>query len=201
MIDKRTLETILTDQQTRCTDLLLLTKCTNEDIQVSGYRIKIQAVCEWCQELGDATYIANDVHNIATTAPDDASNIATTNHNIATSALDDTTNIVTGDYNIATSAPNDATNIAPDHLSKNKQIVDDQVRPKVKVRMSKELIRACIIEACIVEHSINELSALLNKTPDYLRNFIIPDMIAEGILLRTKPEHTRGQTYISSLQS
>jgi len=86
-------------------------------------------------------------------------------------------------------------------LSKNKQIVDDQVRPKVKARMSKEQIRACIIEACIVEHSINELSALLNKTPDYLRNFIIPDMIAEGILLRTKPEHTRGQTYISSLQS
>lgn len=145
MIDKRTLETILTAQQTRCTDLLLLTKCTNEEIQ--------------------------------------------------------TTNIVTGDYNIATSAPNDATNIAPDHLSKNKQIVDDQVRPKVKARMSKEQIRACIIEACIVEHSINELSALLNKTPDFLRNFIIPDMIAEGILLRTKPEHTRGQTYISSLQS
>lgn len=192
---------LLAAQQTRCTDLLLLTKCTNEEIQESGYRIKIQAVCEWCQELGDATYIANDVHNIATTAPDDASNIATTNHNIATSALDDTTNIVTGDYNIATSAPNDATNIAPDHLSKNKQIVDDQVRPKVKARMSKEQIRACIIEACIVEHSINELSALLNKTPDYLRNFIIPDMIAEGILLRTKPEHTRGQTYISSLQS
>ena len=190
---------LLAARQTGCTDLLLLTNRTNDEIQESGYRIKVQIVCEWCQDLNDATYIANNAHNIAAAAPNDASNIATADHNIATAVPDDTINIATDTLSEATNIATGNLSIATDHLSENKRIVDDQVRAKVKPRMSKEQIRACIIEACIVEHSINELSALLNKTPDYLRNFIIPDMIAEGILLRTKPDHTRGQTYITAL--
>ena len=106
---------------------------------------------------------------------------------MATAAYNDATNIATGYPNIATG-----------NLSENKRIVDDQVRAKVKPRMFNVLIRECIVEACVVEHSVDELSALLNKTPNYLRNFIIPDMIAEGILIRTKPEHSRGQTYITA---
>ena len=189
---------LLAARQTGCTDLLLLTNRTNDEIQESGHRIKVQTVCEWCQDLEDATYIANNAHNIATVIPKDASNIATTDHNIATAAPDDTTNIATDTLNEATNIATGNLNIAPDHLSENKRIVGDQVRAKVKPRMSKELIRECIVEACVVEHSVDELSALLNKSPNYLRNFIIPDMIAEGILLRTKPEHSRGQTYITA---
>jgi len=189
---------LLAARQTGCTDLLLLTNRTNDEIQESGHRIKVQTVCEWCQDLEDATYIANYAHNIASAAPNDASNIATTNHNIATAAPDDATNIATDTLSDATNIATGNFNIASDHLSENKRTVDDQVRAKVKPRMSKELIRECIAEACVVEHSVDELSALLNKTPNYLRNFIIPDMIAEGILLRTKPEHSRGQTYITA---
>ncbi len=189
---------LLAARLTGCTDLLLLTNRTNDEIQESGHRIKVQTVCEWCQDLEDATYIANNAHNIATVVPKDASNIATTDHNIATAVPDDTTNIATDTLSEATNIATGNLNIAPDHLSENKQIVGDQVRAKVKPRMSKELIRECIVEACVVEHSVDELSALLNKSPNYLRNFIIPDMIAEGILLRTKPEHSRGQTYITA---
>ncbi len=189
---------LLAAKQTGCTDLLLLTNRTNDEIQESGHRIKVQTVCEWCHDLEDATYIANNAHNIATVVPKDASNIATTDHNIATAAPDDTTNIATDVLCDAIYIATGNLNIASDHLSENKRTVDDQVRAKVKPRMSKELIRECIVEACVVEHSVDELSALLNKTPNYLRNFIIPDMIAEGILLRTKPEHSRGQTYITA---
>lgn len=52
MIDKRTLETILTDQQTRCTDLLLLTDHESEEIDMNGHHIKVQPVYEWSLELG-----------------------------------------------------------------------------------------------------------------------------------------------------
>lgn len=189
---------LLAARQTGCDNLLLLTDHENAEIEESGYQIKIQTVCEWSLELEDATYIANNAHNIATVVPKDASNIATTDHNIATAAPDDTANIATDVLCDAIYIATSNLNIASDHLSENKRTVDDQVRAKVKPRMSKELIRESIVEACVVEHSVDELSALLNKTPNYLRNFIIPDMIAEGILLRTKPEHSRGQTYITA---
>ena len=102
---------------------------------------------------------------------------------------------------IATSAPNIATsapNIATDHLAENKRIIDGIVKPKVKLRMTKEQIQECIIEACIVEHSIDDLAELLNKSTGYLRNFILPELVADGILLRTKPSHSPKQTYMTN---
>lgn len=103
--------------------------------------------------------------------------------NIATQVRNGTANIATYDTSIATDVDKINNNIATDHLSENKRIIDGIVRSKVKRRMSWGLIQECIIEACIVDHTIDELSALLNKTSDYLRNFIIPDMVADGTLL------------------
>ena len=117
-------------------------------------------------------------------------NVATSGANIATSGA----NIATSGANIATSGAN----IATDFLAENKRLIDSIVAPKIKLRMTKSQIRECIIEACIVEHSIEELAILLHKTPAYLRNFIIPDMVAECILLRTKPFHSPGQTYMTN---
>ncbi len=97
------------------------------------------------------------------------------------------TNIGTSDHNVDT-----------DHLAENKRIVDRIVKKKVKPRMSKEQLRECIIEVCIVDHSIDELATLLRKSPDYLLNFVIPDLVADGILLRTKPSHSPGQTYMTN---
>ncbi len=114
-------------------------------------------------------------------------------------------NIASGLPNIASDVPNiacETSNIASvkqagaiDYLEANKRLIDSIVAPKVKQRMKPEQIRACIVEACIVEHSTEELAALLHKAPAYLRNFIIPDLITEGILLRTKPRTANGQTY------
>jgi hypothetical protein len=135
-----------------------------------------------------ATSIANDATSPANVATNDATsdnNIATSGDNIATSA----SNIATSDDNIATSH---------DYIAQNKKIIDAVVKPKIKPRMQKRQIVDCIIEACIVEHTIDELADLLNKTSTYLRNFIIPDLVAEGILLPTKPRHSPGQSYFTN---
>lgn len=127
--------------------------------------------------------------------------------NVATNVgTNDTTNIdanklinnTTNGVNIGTNIGTSGDNVATDHLVENKRIVDRLVKKKVKPRMTKEQLRECIIEVCIVDHSIDELATLLRKSSDYLQNSIIPDLVAEGILLRTKPSHTPGQTYMTN---
>lgn len=135
-------------------------------------------------------------------------NMASKAANMATNIASEGANIASGLPNIASGVPNiacETSNIASvkqagaiDYLEANKRLIDSIVAPKVKQRMKPEQIRACIIEACIVEHSTEELAALLHKAPAYLRNFIIPDLITEGILLRTKPRTANGQTYITN---
>ena len=139
----------------------------------------------------DATH---KTHNPLTNSTSRETNIGT---NIGTSD----NNIGTSDNNIATSNNNIATsdnNIATDYLAENKRIIDEIVSVKIKPWMRKEQIQDCIIEACIVEHSLEELAVLLHKTTQYLRNFIIPELVADGTLLRTKPSHSPGQTYMTN---
>lgn len=137
----------------------------------------------------------------------DATNVATDNPNVATNiGTNDATNIryngliinMLNRVNIGTNIGTSGNNIATDHLEENKRFVDRIVKKKVKPRMTKEQLRECIIEVCIVDHSIDELAALLKKSPDYLLNFVIPDLVADGILLRTKPSHSPGQTYMTN---
>ena len=114
----------------------------------------------------------------------------------------DATNIGTNDAtNDATNnATNDATNVATskDYLAVNKRIIDRKVKKKVKKRMSEQQLQECIIEACYVEHSVEELAKLLGKSESHIRNRFITNMVADGILLRTKPEHSSGQTYMTN---
>lgn len=148
--------------------------------------------------------VASGESNMASERANMATNIASESPNIASEGA----NIASGLPNIASGVPNiacETSNIASvkqagaiDYLEANKRLIDSIVAPKVKQRMKPEQIRACIIEACIVEHSTEELAALLHKAPAYLRNFIIPDLITEGILLRTKPRTANGQTYITN---
>ncbi len=135
--------------------------------------------------------------NVATNDATSRANVATSEANVATSGA----NVATSAANVATSSSNIATseaNIATDFLAENKRLIDSIVAPKVKPKMSPKEVRECIIEACIVEHSIEELAALLHKTPKHLRNRYIPNMVAECILLRTKPFHSPGQTYMTN---
>ena len=139
----------------------------------------------------------NDATNIGTNLGTSDHNIGTSGANIATSG----NNIGTSDDNIGTTANNIGTsgnNIATDHLAENRRIIDEIVSAKVKSWMRKKQIQDCIIEACIVEHSTDELATLLKKSSDYLQNFILPELVADGILLRTKPSHSPKQTYMTN---
>lgn len=95
---------------------------------------------------------------------------------------------------------NDATNDATprDYLAVNKRIIDRKVKKKVRERMTEKQLKECIIEACYVEHSVEELAKLLNKSVSHIRNRFITNMVADGILLRTKPEYSTGQTYMTN---
>ena len=122
----------------------------------------------------------------------DATNIGTND------ATDSGANDLTINTNSAINVGTSGNSVATDHLTENKRIVDRIVKKKVKPRMAKEQLRECIIEACVVDHSIDELATLLKKSPDYLQNFVIPDLVADGTLLRTKPSHSPGQTYMTN---
>ena len=119
-----------------------------------------------------------------------AANRATSATNGATSAANEATSAANG----ATSAANGATS----PLDENKRIIDGIVVKKVKAKMTSEELIACIVEACIVEHSVDELGTLLNKTSKYLSDRFIPQLVADGVLLPTKPRHSPGQTYITN---
>lgn len=136
----------------------------------------------------DATESSNVATNIGT---DDATNYI---DNPLVDNPNDIANVATGSTNVATGN----LNVATDHLAKNKRIVDEIVKKKIHSKMLPAQIRECIIEACIVEHSIEELALLLNKTPAHLRNRFIPNLVADGTLLPTKPRHTKGQTYMTN---
>ena len=125
----------------------------------------------------------------------ESSNVAT---NIGTNDASD--NDANGLINNTNSASDDATSDATpkDYLAANKRVIDRKVAKKVKKRMTEQQLKECIIEACYVEHSVEELAKLLKKSESHIRNRFITNMVADGILLRTKLEHSSGQTYMTN---
>ena len=117
-------------------------------------------------------------------------NVATGMLNLAT----DASNLATDASNLATGMPNLATN----PLEESKRKLDCIVAQKVKSKMSAQQLIDCITEVCMVEHSIEELANILHKSAAYIRNEFIPNLVADGILLPTKPQHSQGQTYITN---
>ena len=136
----------------------------------------------------DATESSNVATNIGT---DLGTNDATNN---------DANGLINNSYSTTNDATNGATNDATpkDYLVANKRIIDRKVARKVKKRMTEQQLKECIIEACYVEHSVEELAKLMKKSESHIRNRFITKMVADGILLRTKPEHSSGQTYMTN---
>ena len=162
-------------------------------------------ITENIRKMQEAHLLAPDIDLSAEFVTTIWRNDATSSANVATNMASETANMACKGSNMATNMASEAVNMvcerfnmASDHLAENRRLIDSMIASKVKARMTQEQVRACIIEACVVEHSVEELAALLHKTPKYLRNFIIPDMIVEGILLRTKPRTANGQTYFTN---
>jgi hypothetical protein len=114
--------------------------------------------------------------------------------NVATSTANDATSPANVATNDATSTANDATS----PLQQNKLLINKIVASKISPRMKPEQIKDLILEICIVEHSIEELAELLHKSVTHIRNRFITEMVADGILLPTKPRHSPGQSYFTN---
>lgn len=151
-------------------------------------------ITENIRKMQEAHLLAPDIDLSAEFVTTIWRNDATSLTNVATSIAND----ATSPANVATNVATSPVNVATEPLAENKRFIDSIVAPKVKAKMSPAQLRECIIEACLVEHSVEELAALLHKAPKHLRNRYIPDLVAEGILLPTKPRHSPGQSYFTN---
>lgn len=61
----------------------------------------------------------------------------------------------------------------------------------MKKRMSKDEIRAVIINACSDWVSLDYVAKTINRTTAYLLSDIIPSMLEEGLIERIDPENPR----------
>ena len=151
-------------------------------------------ITENIRKMQEAHLLAPDIDLSAEFVTTIWRNDATSLTNVATLTAND----ATSPANVATNVATSPVNVATEPLAENKRFIDSIVAPKVKAKMSPAQLRECIIEACLVEHSVEELAALLHKAPKHLRNRYIPDLVAEGILLPTKPRHSPGQSYFTN---
>ena len=92
--------------------------------------------------------------------------------NVATSAL----NVATSkDANVATSAPNVATS--------------------VKKKMSQEELQELILQNCQEWISLEDLAKLIHRKPIYLRNHVMPILLAANMIQMLYPKNHPNQLY------
>jgi ATP-dependent DNA helicase RecG len=114
--------------------------------------------------------------------------VDTSNINVDTSAniLTDKLKTIDKKFNMDTSGANMDTSGANMDTSDGNQ--DIQVSKTVKLRMKKEDLETLILEVCNLEFkSLDDIGPLVNKTPKYLKNYIIPDLVKSGKLERLYP--------------
>ena len=59
------------------------------------------------------------------------------------------------------------------------------------VRLSKYALYKRIMEVCSAYTSLEDIAAIVGKTPSYLKNKIIPRMVEQGVLVREYPENPK----------
>nr|WP_255515624.1 ATP-binding protein [Flavobacterium sp. ZT3R18] len=109
-------------------------------------------------------------------------------------------NLDTSGANVDTSSPNIATTLTPnlDTSSSNMDTSSDNVDTSISVdtlaqvtakpRMKKEDLEQIILNVCKLEHkTLDEIGHLIDKAPKYLKNNIIPSLVASGKLERLFP--------------
>ena len=95
-------------------------------------------------------------------------NVATSGTNVATSG----TNVATSGTNVATSGTNVATSGA------NVATSETTAKAQIKKRLSREELQNLILSNCCEWISLEELSARINRDSKYLRNHVIPLLLA-----------------------
>ena len=103
---------------------------------------------------------------------EEPSNVATSALNVATSK---DANVATSALNVATSAPNVATSI--------------------KKKMSREELQELILQNCQEWVSLEDLAKLIHRKPIYLRNHVMPILLAANMIQMLYPKNHPNQLY------
>ena len=69
--------------------------------------------------------------------------------------------------------------------------VASKVASQDAARLSKDALYKKIMEVCSVYTSLENIAAIVNKTPSYLKNKIIPRMVEQGLLVREYPDNPK----------
>ena len=118
--------------------------------------------------------LREDPYNVATSG----SNVATSDPNVAISDP----NVATSDPNVATSDPNVATS-------------GSNVATSVKKKMSREELQELILQNCQEWISLEDLAKLIHRNPIYLRNHVMPILLAANKIQMLYPKNHPNQLY------
>ena len=100
------------------------------------------------------------------------SNVASSDSNVASSD----SNVASSDSNVASSAP------------KYGNLNDTKVATSIKKKMSREELQELILENCKEWISLDDLATIVVRKPKYLRNQIMPLLVAAKIIQMLHPE-------------
>ena len=135
-----------------------------------------------------------DFLNVATSE----ANVATSEANVETS---DGSNVATSEAKVATSEAKVATSEVKVATSEAKVATSEaKVATSIKKKMSREELQALILSVCTEWISLEELSVRIDRDSKYLRNQIIPLMLASKklqMLFPGTPNHPNQQYKVS----
>ena len=189
-------------------ELLILATCyiedniTNNRLQytVSLHRVEITKVL---QELCKKGYLIQEGKSRWTTyhLNDNFNNIDTNNTlSIDTNSANIDTNIDTSTDNSIDTNPNKHTKYNIDTKKANRDSAKKSKKLKVSKRLSKQEIETLILNICKEDYRSSEyIAETLGRSISYLKSFILPTMIKEGMLIRRYPNipHHPSQRYKS----
>ena len=123
------------------------------------------------------------------------SNVATSDGNVVTSEA----NIATSDGNMASNMASSEANMASNMASSEANMASNMAS-SVKKRLSRDELFLLILANCKEWISLESLSSRINRNPKYLRNYVIPILLASKklqMMYPGTPKHPNQQYKVS----
>ena len=135
-------------------------------------------------ECDDLANVASSDANVATS--DDA-NVASSGANVVTS---DDANVATSESNVESSDPN-----VESSKDANVETSDANMASPVKKKMSWEELQELILKNCQEWISLEDLAKSIHRKPMYLRNHVMPILLAADKIQMLYPKNHPNQLY------
>ena len=99
-------------------------------------------------------------------------------------------NVESSDPNVESSNPN-----VESSKDENVATSDANMAPSVKKKMSREELHELILQNCQEWISLEDLAKLINRKPMYLRNHVMPILLAANMIQMLYPKNHPNQLY------